>query len=86
MNGNDAPCALDAELLEKGNGHDLLAADEGVRVDEGAADDGDDDDAEPTAKYLGGVTNNGAASHGTKVGDDLGHGYGVGGKAILIFD
>ena len=78
MNGNDAPCALDAELFEEGSGHDLLAADEGIRIDEGATKDGDDDDAEPTAEDLGAVTDNGAAGHGTEVGDDLGHGYSVG--------
>ena len=78
MNGNDTPCSLDAELFEEGSGHDLLAADKGIRVDEGAAEDGNDNNAEPTAEDLGAVTDNSAAGHGTEVGDDLGHSYGVG--------
>ena len=64
MDGNDAPSSLDAELLEEGGGDDVLAADEGVWVEEGAADDGDEDDAEAATKDLAGVADDGPAGHG----------------------
>lgn len=86
VDGDDAPCALHAELLEEGGRYDLLVADEGVRVEQRAADDGDEDDAEAAAEDLRGVPDHGPAGHGAEVGHDLRHGDGVGGEAVLVFD
>ena len=63
VDGDDAPCALDAELFEEGCGHDSFAAYEGIWVDQCAADDGDEYDAEAAAEDLGGVADYGAACH-----------------------
>ena len=53
MDGDDAPGALDAELLEEGGCHDTLVADECVGVEDGAADYGDEDYGEAAAENLG---------------------------------
>ena len=84
VDGDDAPGALHAELLEEGGGHDLVAAGEGVRVEEGAADDGDEDDAETTAEDLGGVADDCASGHGAEIRDNLSDGDGVGGEFELV--
>lgn len=86
MDGDDAPGTLDAELFEKGGGHDFLVADEGVRVEKEAADDGDDDDGETAAEDLAAVAYDCAAGHGAEVGDDLGDRDGGGGEVVLVLD
>lgn len=73
MNGDDAPGALDAKLLEKGSGHDGLVAHKGVRVEQGAADDAAAYDAEAAADRLAGEAHDGAAQHGAQVGHHLRH-------------
>ena len=83
MDGDDAPGALDAELLKEGRRHDGLVGDEGVRVEEGSTQDRCDDDAEATAEDLGRIANAGATGDGTEVGDDLGDRLSVSGKAEL---
>lgn len=52
VDGNDAPGALDAELLEEGGGHDGGVVHESVWVEQAAADNAAADDAEPTADGL----------------------------------
>lgn len=84
VDGDDAPGALDAELLEKGGGHDGVGADKGVRVEEGATDDAAADDAEAAADGLGEEADDGAAGHGAEVGDDLGNGDLVGREVELV--
>ena len=64
VDGDDAPGALDAELFEEGGGHDFVAAGEGVGVEQGAADDGDEDDAEAATEDLGGIADDSSAGHG----------------------
>lgn len=44
MDWDNAPGTLDAELLEEGGGNDGFAGGERVRVEECAADDGNEDD------------------------------------------
>ena len=86
MDGYNAPSALHAELFEKSRRHDFLAADESVRIEQSAADDGDENDAESSAEDLRRVADDGAAGHGAEVGDDLRDGDGVGGEIVLVFD
>ena len=62
MDGNDAPGALDAELLEESCCDDGVGGCEGVGVEKGAADYGDEDDAEASAEDLGTVANGGSTS------------------------
>lgn len=84
MDWNHSPGALDAELLEEGCGDDGFGGCECVRVEEGAADYTNEDDAETTAKDLGAIPDHGASGHGSKVGNDLSYGYGVGREAVLV--
>ena len=86
VDGNDAPCALDAELFKECRGHDFVAADESVWVQQRAADDGDDDDAEASTEDLGGVPDHGAACHGAQVGDYLRDGDSVGGEVVFVLE
>lgn len=84
MNGNHAPSALDAELLEEGGSGNAVVADKSVGVEEGAADDAAGHDGEAAAKELAQVADGGAADDGAEVGDDLGDGDHVGGEAELV--
>lgn len=84
VDGDNAPGALHAELLKEGGGHDALVLDEGVRVEESAADDADYDDGEAAAEDLAGPAAEGAARQGAQVGDDLGDGDGVLGEFELV--
>lgn len=84
MDGNHAPGALDTELLEEGGGNDALVGDEGVGVQQDAAENTHADYAEAAAEDGGAVADDGAAGHGAEVGDDLGDGYGVGGEVVLV--
>ena len=86
MDGNHAPGALDAELFEEGGGGDRVAAGEGVGVEEAAADDADEDDAEASSEDLGAVPDYGAAGHGAEVGDHLRDGHGVGAEFVLVLE
>ena len=86
MNGDDTPRALDAELLEEGGRGDLLGAREGVGVQQGAADDGDDDDTKAAAEDLAAVADQSAAGEGAEVGDDLSDGDSVGVEVVLVFE
>lgn len=71
MDGDDAPSALDAELLEEGGGHDGGVVHEGVWVEQGAANNAAADDAESTTDGLTQETNNRSTSHGAQVGNNL---------------
>lgn len=84
MNGDDTPGSLDHELLEEGGGHDAFVLDEGVRVEEGAADDADDYYGEAAAEDLGGPAAEGAAGESAEVGDDLGDCDAVFGEVELV--
>lgn len=84
VDGDDAPCPLHAELLEKGGGDDGMARGEGVGVEEGTADDADEDDGEAASEDLGGVADYGAASHCAQVSNDLGNSYCVGAEVKLV--
>jgi hypothetical protein len=86
MNGDDTPGALHAELLEKCGSHDAVVADEGVGVEEQAADDADYNDAEATTEHLREVSDRGTASHGTQVSDDLRNGDLSGTEIVLVFE
>lgn len=84
VNGDHAPGALYHELLEEGGGHDGFVFDEGVGVEEGAADDADDDYGEAAAEDLTGPAAEGAAGEGAEVGDDLGDCDAVLGEIELV--
>lgn len=84
VNGNHAPCALHAELLEKGGCDDTFVADESVGIQQCAAENAHDDDADAAPEDGGRVADERAAGHGAQVGDDLGDGYGVGGEVVLV--
>lgn len=84
VNGNDSPSALHAELLEESSGHDGRVVHKGVGVEQSTADNAADDDAEATADRLAHETNNGTASHGAQVSNDLGHGDLVGTESQLV--
>jgi len=58
------PGALDTELLEKCCSDDLLVRHEAVRIEQCAANDRDEDNAEPTTEHLAQVANDSAASLG----------------------
>lgn len=77
VNGDHTPGTLHTELLKESGGHDAFVLDEGVGVEEGAADDADRDDGEASAKDLAGPAAECAASQGAQVGDDLGDRDGV---------
>ena len=64
MDRDDTPCALHAELLEESCSHDFVAARERIGVEQSAANNGDEDNAEAAAKDLGGVADESAACHG----------------------
>jgi hypothetical protein len=81
---DNAPRALDTELLEEGCGHKCVGGGKRIGVQQGAANDGDEDDAEAAAEDLRAVTDNGAAGHGSQISDDLGDGDGVGGEIVLV--
>lgn len=84
MDGDYAPCALHAELLEEGGRDDGFATGVGVRVQQGTADDRDEDYGEAAAEDLGGVADHGTAGHGAEVCDYLGYGHGVGAEVVLV--
>ena len=84
MNWNDSPRALHAELLEEGGGDDGVRGGEGIRIEQGAADDAHNDDAEAAAEDLAAVADQSAAGHGTEIGDDLRDSDSVGAEAELI--
>jgi hypothetical protein len=84
VNGNNAPRALDAELLEECGGNDAFVGDECVWVEQCAAEDAHADYGDAATEDGGRVADDGAAGHGAEVGDDLGDGDGVGGEAVLI--
>lgn len=86
VDGDDAPGALDAELLEKGGGHDGLVADEAVGVQQGAANDAAEHDAEAAADRLAAEADDGAARHGAQVGDDLRHRHSRLAEAELVLE
>lgn len=52
MDRDDAPGALDEELLPECGADYTVVADEAVRVDESAAADAGDDNAESSAEHL----------------------------------
>ena len=79
-----APGALHAELLEEGGGDDGVRGRECVGVEQAAAQDADDDDAEAAAEDLRAVAHHRAAGHGAEVRHHLGHRHGVGGEAELV--
>jgi hypothetical protein len=84
VDGDDAPGALNAELLEEGRGDDGVAAGEGVGVQQRAAEDTHDDNAQPAAEDGRAIANECAARHGAEVGDDLGDGDAVGAEVVLV--
>lgn len=84
MDGDNAPGALHAELLEEGGGDDAFVGHEGVRVEQRAAENAHADDAEAPAEDGGAIADDGAAGHGAEVGDDLGDGDGIGGEVVLV--
>jgi hypothetical protein len=71
-------------LHEEGWRNDAFVADEAVWVDQCAADDAGKYDAEATSEHLREISNDGATSHRTQIGYDLGDGDCISRKAILI--
>ena len=63
MDWYDAPCTLYAELFEEGCSDDLMAAGEGIWIEQGTTNDGDEDDGEATAENLGRVADDCTACH-----------------------
>ena len=61
-----------------------MGGDEGVRVEEGTADNAHDDNAEAAAEDLTAVADYSAASHGAEIGDDLSDGDGIGAELELV--
>lgn len=86
MDGDHTPGTLYHELLEEGGGHDGFIVDEGVGVEQGAADDADHDDGEAAAEDLTRPAAEGAAAEGTEVGDDLRDGHGGLGELELVLE
>lgn len=84
MNGDHAPGALDAKLLEEGGGDNGFTAGVGVGVEQGASDDRDEDYGEAATEDLGAVADDCAAGHGAEIGDYLSYGHGVGAEAVLV--
>lgn len=84
MDGNYTPCALDAELFEKGGGDDALVGNESVWVQQRAAHHADADDTETSSKGLREVTDDGSTRHCTEVGNNLCYSDGVGIELELV--
>ena len=84
MDGDHTPGTLDAELLEEGSGNNGFAAGVGVRVEQGASDNRDENNGEAATEDLGAVANDSAAGHGTEIGDYLSYGHGIGAEAVLV--
>jgi len=84
MDGDYAPCTLDAELLEEGSGDNGFAAGVGVRVEQGAPDNGDENNGEAATEDLGAVADDCTASHGAEICDYLSYGHGIGAEAVLV--
>jgi len=80
---NDAPGSLDAELFEEGGGDDAVIADEAVRIQQGATNNTDKDDTEPTSEDGTAISNDCASEHCAEIGDNLCDGYLVRGEAVL---
>ena len=81
---DDAPSALHAELLEEGGGDHFMGARECVGVEQGAANDGYEDDHKAATDNLTAVAHYRAARHGPKIGADLRDCDGVGGELELV--
>lgn len=86
MDGDDAPGALDTELLEEGYCCDLFGTDECVGVEEAAADDANEDYGEAAPEDLGAVPYGRAACHSPKISNNLSDCDGVWGEAVLILE
>jgi hypothetical protein len=84
MNWDYTPCTLDAELFEECGCDDGFAGCECVGIEECTTDDGDENNGEATAEDLGAVSNYCTSCHGAKIGNDLGYGYGVRAKVVLV--
>lgn len=84
MDRNDAPGALDTELLEEGRCNHCVGAGEGVRVQKRAADDANEDDAESSPEDLRAVANGRAASHSSQISHNLCDCDGVRGEFELV--
>ena len=84
MDGDDTPCALNAELFKESRRRDPLSVRESVRVQQGTADDADNDDAEAAAEDLAAVADQSTAGDGAEVGDDLGDGDGIVVEVVLV--
>ena len=65
MDGDDTPCALDAELFKEGSSHNRLGGNVGIWVQQRASDDTDGDDGESSAKDLAGPAAESAARDST---------------------
>ena len=86
MDGDDAPCALHAELFKEGRGHDGFIADKGVGIQQSSADDADEDDGKASAEDLAAEADDRTSRHGTQICDHLGDGDGIGGKVVLVLN
>ena len=86
MDRDHAPSALDAELFEESGRDHSLAAGECVRVEQSSTDDGYEDDAEPSTKDLGRVSDDRSACHGSQIGNHLSHSHSIWRELELIFE
>lgn len=84
MDWDDAPCALDAKLLEESSGDNGMARGEGVWVEKGASNYADEDDRESPSKDLRTVSNHGASEYCTQISHYLCDGNGVGAEFVLV--
>lgn len=86
VNGNHTPSTLHCELLEERGGPDILGAQEGVRVQQGTADNANDNDCQAAADRLADEAADGTASQGAEVGNDLCDGDLCLGEAELVLN
>ena len=84
MDGDDTPCALDAELFKEGSSHNRLGGNVGIWVQQRGSDDTDDDDGESSAKDLAGPAAESAARDSTQVSDNLRDRDSIARKAELV--
>ena len=80
----NSPCTLNAKLLEIGRRDKTLVAGKGIRIEEGATDDGDDDDTQSSTKDLRTIPHDGATRHRTQIGNHLSDRDRVGREVVLI--
>ena len=86
MDGDDAPCALDAELFKECGRHDRFVANKGIGIQQSAANDADEDDGKSSTEDLATEADDCTSRHGTQIRYHLGDGHGIGGEVVLVLN